>query len=549
MTKTLALTPYVPDLASVRQHLANLPKKTPAMAASWCDQAQYRLKTLSTLSGVRLVIGAQQAVYVLLTMDPASIETVGDAVTAVQIVRDAMKKTTGPGSCLPEMAKSVQNFFDTALAAVQQPQQQQVMPQQQMTAQKQQQLQHKPPQQQAAPPPPPPAPPAGGGLDADALAQAPPHRQKQMLGERLFPLIQQKQPALAGKITGMLLEMENSDLLSLLDSQQELDGKIAEAIKVLQEDAEQRPFVAGLTSILTEIVESGECPGPLQLQLVERTRAFLLGCSVDTGRARQIGLPGDAQTHSFEETIVTFSRGESKVPAAALPSNADEIKHLLHNALVTALESDFELQTRAKDAQLTASHMDGAMLEKLLALPPAKLTTAMISPMTTVWVSTEGLDLSAPFRASWQPAIVYGAAVANSVGLLEPQHLTADVWEAAKQSGRVCDDTPWHGMAGQLDQQPSAEGSSPNYFLYLPAERRLIIANLRCMAKAHTVSRMQHEAWVAESQRRDEEERQKEEQARASREEDQAELQGISDSIMKVVEAELGEATVDDSAR
>ena len=187
---------------------------------------------------------------------------------------------------------------------------------------------------------------------------------------------------------------------------------------------------------------------PLRMQLVERARAFLQGCSVDTGRARQIGLPEDAQTHSFEETIVTFSRGESKVPAAALPSNANEIDHLLHNTLVTALDNDFQLQTLAKGAQLPASHMDSAMLEELLALPPAKLTTEMVRPMAPMWVSTEDLGLSAPFHASWQPAIVYGAAVANSMGLLEPQHLTADAWQAATQSGWVStDDTPWHGMA------------------------------------------------------------------------------------------------------
>jgi hypothetical protein len=59
--------------------------------------------------------------------------------------------------------------------------------------------------------------------------------QKQELGERLYPLVHDVQPELAGKITGMLLEMDNSKLLLLLDSQDQLSWWIAEAIKVLDE--------------------------------------------------------------------------------------------------------------------------------------------------------------------------------------------------------------------------------------------------------------------------------------------------------------------------
>jgi polyadenylate-binding protein len=47
------------------------------------------------------------------------------------------------------------------------------------------------------------------------LAQVSPAQQKQLLGEALFPKIQVMQPELAGKITGMLLEMENTELVNL----------------------------------------------------------------------------------------------------------------------------------------------------------------------------------------------------------------------------------------------------------------------------------------------------------------------------------------------
>lgn len=107
-----------------------------------------------------------------------------------------------------------------------------------------QQARNMPPQQQQGVPPPPPqqmpppqpqAPvPANESLTPSALASASPEMQKNMIGERLYPLIHQSQPELAGKITGMLLEMDNSELLHLLESPDALGAKIQEALQVLE---------------------------------------------------------------------------------------------------------------------------------------------------------------------------------------------------------------------------------------------------------------------------------------------------------------------------
>jgi len=99
--------------------------------------------------------------------------------------------------------------------------------------------------QGARPPAPQPAAPAsgnmggggGGGqpLTPAGLAAAPPAVQKQLIGERLYSQVAKQQPELAGKITGMMLEMDNSELLMLLDSEQQLKGKVDEALRVLEQ--------------------------------------------------------------------------------------------------------------------------------------------------------------------------------------------------------------------------------------------------------------------------------------------------------------------------
>eukprot|EP00102_Acyrthosiphon_pisum_P024116 XP_016661326.1 PREDICTED: polyadenylate-binding protein-like [Acyrthosiphon pisum] len=71
-------------------------------------------------------------------------------------------------------------------------------------------------------------------LTATMLATAKPEDQKQMLGERLFPLIERMYPELTGKITGMLLEIDNSDLLHMLEHHESLKNQVEKAVAMLQ---------------------------------------------------------------------------------------------------------------------------------------------------------------------------------------------------------------------------------------------------------------------------------------------------------------------------
>ena len=71
-------------------------------------------------------------------------------------------------------------------------------------------------------------------LNLATLASLPADQQKRTLGENLYPLIQAQTP-LAGKVTGMLLEMDNAELLHLLEAPEALSSKVKEAVAVLEE--------------------------------------------------------------------------------------------------------------------------------------------------------------------------------------------------------------------------------------------------------------------------------------------------------------------------
>ncbi|KAH9843051.1 polyadenylate binding protein [Rhodofomes roseus] len=72
-------------------------------------------------------------------------------------------------------------------------------------------------------------------LTAAALASVTPMEAKQMLGEHIYMNIVASQPELAGKITGMLLEMDNAELIHLLENTDSMTFKVNEALAVLHE--------------------------------------------------------------------------------------------------------------------------------------------------------------------------------------------------------------------------------------------------------------------------------------------------------------------------
>nr|DAD41332.1 TPA_asm: hypothetical protein HUJ06_015655 [Nelumbo nucifera] len=78
------------------------------------------------------------------------------------------------------------------------------------------------------------------GALASALANATPEQQRTMLGESLYPLVDQLEHEMAAKVTGMLLEMDQTEVLHLLESPEALKAKVAEAMEVLRNVAQQQ---------------------------------------------------------------------------------------------------------------------------------------------------------------------------------------------------------------------------------------------------------------------------------------------------------------------
>nr|XP_018461523.1 PREDICTED: polyadenylate-binding protein 4 [Raphanus sativus] len=72
------------------------------------------------------------------------------------------------------------------------------------------------------------------GALASSLAQASPAHQRTILGETLYPLVNKIEHENAAKVTGMLLEMDQTEVLHLIESPEALNAKVSEALDVLR---------------------------------------------------------------------------------------------------------------------------------------------------------------------------------------------------------------------------------------------------------------------------------------------------------------------------
>ncbi|XP_022992674.1 polyadenylate-binding protein 3-like [Cucurbita maxima] len=85
---------------------------------------------------------------------------------------------------------------------------------------------------------------------ASALASATPTHQRLMLGEQLYPLVERLELTHAAKVTGMLLEMDQPEVLHLIESPDDLKSKVAEAMEVLRKASSEPDLSDQLGSLV-----------------------------------------------------------------------------------------------------------------------------------------------------------------------------------------------------------------------------------------------------------------------------------------------------------
>lgn len=107
-------------------------------------------------------------------------------------------------------------------------------------------------------------------------------RRVQILGNKLYALVEQLERDHAGKVTGMLLEMDRAEILQLLRSPEALRAKVREAMAVLQRTKAGGSVDPAAAAVVAKAGDSAADPPPAAAAAPAVVKA---GSSADPGAA------------------------------------------------------------------------------------------------------------------------------------------------------------------------------------------------------------------------------------------------------------------------
>ena len=172
--------------------------------------------------------------------------------------------------------------------------------------------QQRPHSRPSNPPPKITMPTANDRLTRSLLAAASPGQQKQLIGEQLYPQVKLflAKPELAGQVTGMLLELENEELLMLIDNDIQLNIKINQAMQVLEHEA-RKPNYSRTESLPSSSIYLGTCDAaddacqPCYALPYDSSFGEPITVIVDSGACDHVGPPSVYPHLPVQETLAS----------------------------------------------------------------------------------------------------------------------------------------------------------------------------------------------------------------------------------------------------
>merc|ERR1711937_110126 len=108
------------------------------------------------------------------------------------------------------------------------------------------------------------------------LASLPEEQRRHRIGEEIYPLVQKHQPRIAGKITGMFLDMEVGELLGLLENPAHLRENITAAVRVLERSGAIEQEVKVMSKVTPAFMEQKVNSRPVTIKIRLTTLTFFV---------------------------------------------------------------------------------------------------------------------------------------------------------------------------------------------------------------------------------------------------------------------------------